>query len=81
MGQKAQTVKKGRVLWYDASRGYGFVRQADTGASVFLTKDALSDFGLSGVQSGAEIDYSAFEGVNSSRVSSIRKLKGLQALS
>lgn len=81
MGQTAQNVKQGRVLWYDASRGYGFIRQADTGASVFLTKDALDAFGLSGVQSGAEIDYSAFEGLNSSKVSSIQKLKGLQALS
>ncbi|GGA33841.1 cold-shock protein [Neptunicoccus cionae] len=81
MVQTAQDVKTGHVLWYDASRGYGFIRQADTGVDVFLPKDALDAFGISGVPSGAEIDYSAYEGVNSSKVASIRKLTGRQMLS
>lgn len=73
-------LKKGRVLWYDASRGYGFIRQADTGADVFLPKDALDAFGLSGVPSGAEIDYNAFEGVSSTKVAAIHRLRGQHAL-
>lgn len=73
-------LRKGQVLWYDASRGYGLLRELNNGAEVFLTKDALDAFGLTGVTSGTKMDFNAIEGTSSLKVAAIKGLSGRKAL-
>ena len=58
----------GRVKWYDATKGYGFVT-SDEGGDVFLSKSALPA-GVTDLKAGQRIEF----GVVDSR-------KGAQALS
>ncbi|BCB81128.1 hypothetical protein Pflav_075380 [Phytohabitans flavus] len=57
----------GRVKWYDAQKGYGFVT-SDEGGDVFLPKNALPE-GVTDLKSGQRIEF----GVVDSR-------KGAQAM-
>jgi CspA family cold shock protein len=60
-------VPTGRVKWYDAQKGYGFVT-SDEGGDVFLPKNALPG-GVTDLKSGQRIEF----GVVDSR-------KGAQAM-
>jgi CspA family cold shock protein len=53
-------VPTGRVKWYDAAKGYGFVT-SDEGGDVFLPKSALPD-GVAELKSGQKIEFGLIEG-------------------
>lgn len=80
VGSMTVEIRTGQVLWYDASRGYGLLREVNNGTEVFLTKDALDAFGLTGVNSGTEMDFDAIEGTSSMKVVAIKRLSGNQGL-
>jgi CspA family cold shock protein len=48
-------VPTGRVKWYDAQKGYGFVT-SDEGGDVFLPKNALPE-GVTDLKSGQRIEF------------------------
>lgn len=50
----------GRVKWYDAAKGYGFVT-SDEGGDVFLPKSALPS-GVTELKSGQKIEFGLIEG-------------------
>lgn len=65
-----QSVKiEGRVKWFDAGKGYGFIAPDDQGDDVMIHISILRDFGSTSVVEGDKITCTA-----------IRGAKGLQAL-
>lgn len=46
----------GRVKWYNAEKGFGFVSRDDGGSDVFLHRDALPD-DVTEVKSGQKLEY------------------------
>lgn len=50
----------GRVKWYDAAKGYGFVT-SDEGGDVFLPKSALPS-GVTELRNGQKIEFGVIEG-------------------
>ena len=50
----------GRVRWFDANKGYGFIT-AEDGKDVFLPAAALPA-GVATLRKGAKVDYSVVEG-------------------
>jgi len=53
-------VPTGRVKWYDAAKGYGFVT-SDEGGDVFLPKSALPN-GVAELRGGQKIEFGVIEG-------------------
>jgi CspA family cold shock protein len=53
-------VPTGRVKWYDAAKGYGFVT-SDEGGDVFLPRSALPN-GVTELKSGQKIEFGVIEG-------------------
>jgi CspA family cold shock protein len=53
-------VPTGKVKWYDAERGFGFIA-ADDGAEVFLHATALP-VGVTNPRPGARVDFSVADG-------------------
>lgn len=50
----------GRVRWFDANKGYGFI-ESDGGKDVFLPATALP-VGVKTLRKGAKVEYSVVEG-------------------
>jgi cold shock CspA family protein len=73
-------LREGRVIWYDAARGYGFIHEGNDRDVVFITKSVLDAFGISGLNAGLEVVFEAVKGRKSERVNSIVKLRGAQPI-
>ncbi len=52
---------KGRVKWFDAAKGYGFVVANDTNGDILLHANVLRNFGRGSIAEGAEIVFSVQE--------------------
>ena len=48
----------GTVKWFNANKGYGFLKPSDGGADVFVHMTDLKKSGLSSLSEGAPIEYS-----------------------
>ncbi|MCP5073816.1 MAG: cold-shock protein [Rhodobacteraceae bacterium] len=64
----------GTVLWYDESRGYGFVADHINNQKIFVTHCELEDFGVSALNRGSKICYEIMRGKSSFKISSIKSL-------
>jgi cold shock protein len=53
-------VPTGKVKWYDAEKGFGFI-SGDDGSDVFLHANALPE-GVSTLKGGTRVDFSVAEG-------------------
>ena len=52
----------GRVKWYDADKGYGFVVPADAGADIMVHAAVVRAAGLSGLEDGQVVSLTAVRG-------------------
>lgn len=52
---------KGRVKWFDATKGYGFVVADDSDGDILLHANVLRNFGRGSVAEGAEIVFAVQE--------------------
>jgi CspA family cold shock protein len=55
-------VKKGIVKWFNASKGYGFIEQADGGADLFVHHTAIQSDGYKTLDEGASVTYEVVAG-------------------
>jgi cold shock protein len=58
--RKVCAVATGRVKWYDAEKGFGFVT-TDDGGDVFVRSDALPA-GLTALKSGTRVEFGLVQG-------------------
>jgi cold shock protein len=65
-------VPTGRVKWYDAQKGYGFVT-SDEGGDVFLPKTALPA-GVEDLKGGQKIEFGVIEGRKGAQAMGVRLL-------
>ena len=55
IGQSCVVMVRGRVKWFDTTKGYGFVVGEDGGGDILLHGNVLRAFGYSSVAEGAQI--------------------------
>lgn len=63
----------GRVKWYDAAKGYGFVT-SDEGGDVFLPKSALPA-GVTDLKSGQRIEFGIVAGRKGTQAMTVRLIE------
>ena len=63
----------GRVKWYDATKGFGFVT-SDEGGDVFLPKASLPP-GVDDLRAGQRIEFGVVEGRRGAQALSVRLLE------
>ena len=73
-------LRTGRVAWYDASRGYGFVKDSETNAPIFVTHKELEEFGVTGLPKNLSIEFDVIKGIASEKIRSIIRLQANQKL-
>ena len=48
---------KGTVKWFNESKGYGFIEQADGGKDVFVHFSAIQGDGFKNLREGQAVEY------------------------
>jgi cold shock protein len=61
---KEQQMAKGKVKWFNAQKGYGFIEPMDGSKDVFVHISAVEKAGLSGLQEGQTVSYEEARGKN-----------------
>ena len=54
----------GKVKWFNATKGYGFIEPDEQGSDVFVHISAVQAAGMSGLNEGQQISYELEEGKN-----------------
>jgi CspA family cold shock protein len=54
---KGNTMTKGTVKWFNATKGYGFIEPEQGGNDVFVHISAVERSGLSSLKDGQKISY------------------------
>jgi len=54
-------MEKGRVKWFNASKGYGFITQ-ENGQDVFVHFSAIQADGFKSLQEGQEVEFEVTSG-------------------
>ena len=52
----------GKVKWFNAQKGYGFIQPASGGADVFVHITAVERAGMDGLQEGQDLSYDLEQG-------------------
>jgi len=52
----------GKVKWFNAQKGYGFIQPSNGGADVFVHISAVERAGLDGLQEGQSLSYELEQG-------------------
>jgi CspA family cold shock protein len=48
---------QGEILWFDAARGYGFIRPDMGPRDVFVHVSALAEAGVAGLPAGTKVEF------------------------
>jgi len=65
----------GKVKWFNAQKGYGFITPDDGGADVFVHISALQQSGLSELRDGQAVEFQIEPGKNGKTAAANLKLR------
>ena len=63
----------GKVKWFNATKGYGFISPDDSTKDVFVHSSAVKDAGLSGLSEGDSITFEVEEGAKGPSAVNLQK--------
>ena len=66
-------MNKGKVKWFNAEKGYGFIT-GDDGKDVFVLYSAIQGEGFKTLEEGQEVSYDLTEGQRGMQASNVVKL-------
>ena len=69
----------GKVKWYDAEKGFGFLSQED-GADVYVRAEALPE-GVATLKAGTRVDFGVVQGRKGDQALQVRVLEPAQSVS
>jgi CspA family cold shock protein len=66
-------VARGRVKWFNASKGYGFISRED-GSDVFVHFSAIQGDGFKTLDEGQEVEFEITDGKKGPQASNVVKV-------
>ena len=64
---------KGTVKWFNAEKGYGFIR-SDDGEDVFVHYSAIQSDGFKSLDEGQEVEFDKVSGERGPQAANVQKL-------
>jgi CspA family cold shock protein len=64
---------KGRVKWFNASKGYGFITQED-GHDIFVHFTAIQGEGFKSLEEGQEVEFEVSSGAKGPQAANVAKV-------
>jgi len=64
----------GRVKWFNAEKGYGFIEREDGLGDVFVHFSAIQEEGFKSLQEGQTVEFDIVEGERGPQASNVVKL-------
>jgi len=64
---------QGRVKWFNAEKGYGFIERED-GGDVFVHYSAIQEEGFKTLQEGQQVEFDIVEGARGPQAANVVKL-------
>jgi CspA family cold shock protein len=65
----------GTVKWFNATKGFGFIKPDDGGADVFVHISALEQSGISGLNEGQKVSFNVLNEPKGKKASEIKLVK------
>ncbi|MBX6396080.1 MAG: cold shock domain-containing protein [Alicyclobacillaceae bacterium] len=65
---------KGKVKWFNAEKGYGFITPVDGGKDVFVHYSAIQEEGFRTLEEGQDVEYDIVEGPRGPQAANVVKL-------
>ncbi len=66
-------MSKGKVKWFNNSKGYGFIEQED-GEDVFVHFSALQEEGFKSLAEGEEVEFDIVDGPKGPQAANVLKI-------
>ncbi len=73
LGGIKQMIYTGKVKWFDAKKGYGFIERED-GDDVFVHFSAIEEDGFKSLEDGQEVEFEIVEGDRGPQASNVVKV-------
>lgn len=64
---------QGKVKWFSAEKGYGFIEKED-GGDVFVHFSAIQEEGYKSLAEGQEVEFEIVEGNRGPQAANVRKI-------
>lgn len=66
-------MQKGKVKWFNAEKGYGFIESED-GSDVFVHFSAINMDGYKALEEGSEVEFEVIDGAKGPQAANVHKL-------
>ena len=70
---------KGKVKWFNSSKGYGFIEQDGGGKDVFVHYSVIEGKGYKTLNKGDDVEFEVVEGPKGPQASKVVRVNGAQA--
>ena len=63
---------KGKVKWFNRTKGFGFIEREDKEKDVFVHSSAVRDAGMNGLEEGQEVTFDVEDGPKGPNATNIK---------
>ena len=63
---------KGKVKWFNATKGFGFIEREDKEKDVFVHASAVRDAGMNGLEENQEVTFDVEDGPKGPNATNIK---------
>ena len=71
-GRRSRTVSRGKVKWFDAKKGFGFITPDDGGEDLFVHFSNIESDGFKSLLEGQEVEYTVGQGRKGPQATAVR---------